>query len=206
MDYIKKPMVIEEVSFKIIDGKLLKEWKEEELPLVRRIIHTSGDFDYERIIKIHPEFISRAKEALKDGGKIYCDTKMIMAGVNKATLNRAGFQLVNYLDDEEIVRKSKEENVTRSILSLKKAAKENIRIYVFGNAPTALFALLEEIDRGLEVDLIIGVPVGFVGASESKEYLTNYNVPYITTRGTKGGSNIAVSILNALLYMIHGRY
>ncbi len=204
-DYIKNPMAIEDKSMDIIDGYLKKKWKEEELPVVRRMIHTTGDPDYEGIISMTPDFIEKSSESLKKGGKIYTDTKMVMSGISAKVLERAGLTLCNYIADRDIAEESKKTGITRSSLTVDRAVSEGIKIFVIGNAPTALFRLLELADEGFVPDFIVGVPVGFVGAKESKELLSQYQIPHITTLSNKGGSNVAASVINALLYMNFGR-
>lgn len=204
-DYIKNPIAIEDKSMDIIDGYLKKDWREEELPVVRRMIHTTGDPDYEGIISMTPDFIEKASESLKKGGKIYTDTKMVMSGISAKILERAGLTLCNYIADKDIAEGSKKTGITRSSLTVDKAVSDGIKIFVIGNAPTALFRLLELADEGFVPDFIVGVPVGFVGARESKELLSQYSIPHITTLSNKGGSNVAASVINALLYMNFGR-
>lgn len=200
--YIKNPKKIEMNSMDIIDEYLNDvEFSDEELPIVKRMIHTTGDVSYRKIIEFKYDFIKNAIEGLKKGGKIYADTNMIVSGVNKPALKKAGVEVVTYVSDEDVRNISKEKGVTRSMAALDKAVDEGIEMFAFGNAPTALFRLLEHVKDGkVKPKFIIGVPVGFVGAAESKEELSKYEVPYVRTNGSKGGSNVAVSVINALLY------
>lgn len=201
---ITDPNAIEAESFRIITRELGHLGLPEELAaIVKRVIHTTADFEYGRITEIHPGAVASARKALLDGCDIYCDTRMIEAGVNKRRLKELNCNIYTYIDHEEVITKSKELKLTRSILGIDKAAEnERTKIFVIGNAPTALVRIGELIDEGkLNPALVIGVPVGFVGAAESKEFIKARPVPTIVTNGRKGGSTVAVSILNALLYM-----
>lgn len=204
-DYIKNPMEIEKKSFEIITKELGdKTFPEEIGKVVKRVIHTTADFEYGDITIIKDGSIERAKEAIKRGENIVSDTKMAMSGINKRKLGEFGGKVFNYVSDEDVAKKAKELGITRSIVAMRKAIKENPKgIFVIGNAPTALFELMRQIKEGsVKPSLIVGVPVGFVGAEESKEELLKLDVPYIVTRGRKGGSTVAASIINAILYML----
>ncbi|MCX7903345.1 MAG: precorrin-8X methylmutase [Caloramator sp.] len=206
MIYLKEPLKIEEKSFEIIKSNIKKEFNLEELPVVLRAIHATGDYDYENIIRFKNEPIKAGIEALKDKVRVFTDTKMAYAGINKKLLKIIGASIYCYIDEKEIYENSKEKNITRSMAAIDKAVETNIEIFVIGNAPTALFRLCEYIERKIILPkLVIGVPVGFVGAEESKEVLYSLNVPSITTKGTKGGSNVAAAIFNAILYTVVGR-
>lgn len=200
--YIKNPKKIEMNSMDIIDKYLGDvNFSTEELPIVKRMIHTTGDVDYRKIIEFGHDFINSSLDGLKCGGKIYADTNMIVSGVNKPALKKANLEVVTYVSDEDVRKISKEKGITRSMAALDKAVDEGIDMFSFGNAPTALFRLLEHVKNGnIKPKFIIGVPVGFVGAAESKEELSNYDIPFVRTNGSKGGSNVAVSVINALLY------
>ncbi|MCX7883587.1 MAG: precorrin-8X methylmutase [Caloramator sp.] len=205
--YITNPMEIEKKSFMIIDEGLKKgDFSSKEILVVKRIIHTTGDFDYQDIIKFSKDAVEKAVEFLKKGCSIVTDTKMAFSGVNKNSVKKSNSIINCYIDDERVYKLSLENNITRSMASMDVAAMEGADFFVIGNAPTALFRLGELIKEGkVNPKFIIGVPVGFVGASDSKEYIREFNIPSITTVGTKGGSNVAASILNALLYMAVGR-
>ncbi len=128
---------------------------------------------------------------------------MAYMGINKRALSKTQCELKCFIDDERAYTLSKNLNTTRSSIAIDLAVKEGIDMFVIGNAPTALFRLLELVEEGkVNPKFIVGVPVGFVGAEESKEYLREFNIPSISTVGTKGGSNVAASIINALLYMV----
>lgn len=200
---ILNPADIETRSFEIITEELGHLNLSPELaPIVKRVVHTTADFDYARITEIQSGAVSSAVAALVAGCKIYSDTRMIIAGVSKPMLKKLNCELYTYVDDAEVAAQSKEKGLTRSILGIEKAVEDpDTRIFVIGNAPTALVRLGELILEGkVRPVLVIGVPVGFVGASESKEFIKKTGVPYIVTNGRKGGSTVAVAILNALLY------
>jgi len=207
MDYIKNPMMIETKSFEIIGQEghdILKGYTEEELMIIKRVIHTTADFEYGEITEIHPEAIKAAKKSFLSGKNIYADTSMIMTGVNRRRLEDLNIKVLNYVHDKDVYEVAEKEKITRSMAGIKKACKDDsIGIFAIGNAPTAIFQLKELIDAGYpKPDLIIGVPVGFVGADESKEILSDIDVPYIRVNGRKGGSTVAVAIINALFKMI----
>ncbi len=200
---ILNPADIETRSFEIITEELGHLNLSPELaPIVKRVVHTTADFDYARITEIQSGAVSSAVAALVVGCKIYSDTRMIIAGVSKPMLKKLNCELYTYVDDAGVAAESKEKGLTRSILGIEKAVEDpDTRIFVIGNAPTALVRLGELIQEGkVRPALVIGVPVGFVGASESKEFIKKTGVPYIVTNGRKGGSTVAVAILNALLY------
>lgn len=200
--YEKKPMAIENTSMDIIDEYLGDvDFKVDELPVVRRMIHTTGDVEYRHIIDIHEGFMAAARAVVKSGGKVYTDTNMVRAGINKKALAASGVELITLISDEGVAKIAAERKTTRSIVAMEEAVSMGCKGFIIGNAPTALFRLLELIDEGkVDPAFIIAVPVGFVGAAESKEKVAEYPVPYIRTMGTKGGSNVAASVFNAILY------
>lgn len=205
MNYVKEPKTIEKNSFEIITEELGdKKFDEKEGKVVKRVIHTTADFEYADILEIHEDAIESGINALKNGCDIYADTGMVLSGINKRVLGELGGQVCNFVHDEDVVIEAKKREITRSMVAIEKAMNnKNIKIFAIGNAPTALFTLKEKIEKGMpKPDLIIGVPVGFVGAAESKEIIKDLGVPYIVTNGRKGGSTVAAAIVNALLYMI----
>nr|WP_212382354.1 precorrin-8X methylmutase [Alkaliphilus sp. B6464] len=205
--YIKNPMEIEDKSMDIIEEVMGDtHFTEEEGIVAKRMIHATGDFEYRKIIVFKNDFIKEAKDSIKTGGTIFTDTKMASMGINKAALSKTDCKLKCFIDDERVLPLSRELGTTRSACAVDLAVAEGIDMFVFGNAPTALFRLLELVKEGkVNPRFIVGVPVGFVGAQESKEYLREFQISSITTVGTKGGSNVAASIMNALLYMVVGR-
>lgn len=206
--YIKKPMEIEIKSMDIIDEVMGDtNFSHEEMIIAKRMIHTTGDLEYRKIIDFQADFINIAKAEMAKGITIYTDTTMVYSGINKRALEKANCKLKYFIDDERVYARAKELGITRSSCAIDLALEEGIDVFVIGNAPTALFRILELVKEGkLNPKFIIGVPVGFVGAVESKEYLREFkDIPSISTVGNKGGSNVAASIVNALLYMIVDR-
>lgn len=212
MSYIKVPMDIEKRSFEIIEsemGAMKDRFREFEMPVVKRAIHTTADFNYGEIIEFSDCFMDEAREAILGGCRIYCDTQMIQNGLSKKNLERFGCEAYSLVSDPEVAEEAKRRGVTRSIVGMEKAAKDpETKVFLIGNAPTALYTLLEMIDKGEaeKPKLIVGVPVGFVGAAESKEELeARRELPYVLTKGRKGGSTVAVSILHGILYQLFDR-
>ncbi|WP_279118515.1 precorrin-8X methylmutase [Fusobacterium varium] len=210
-NYIKVPQDIEKRSFEIIGEELgdkINKFDEATLPVIKRVIHTTADFEYADLIEFMNDAINSGKEALKNGCKIYCDTNMIVNGASKMVLSKFNCEAYCLVADSEVVKEAKEKGVTRSIVGMEKAAKDpNTKIFLIGNAPTALYQLKEMIERN-EIEkpaLVVGVPVGFVGAAESKETFKSLGIPYITINGRKGGSTVAVSILHGILYQMYQR-
>ena len=199
-----KPMEIEERSFAVITRELgdLK-LQGEQAPIIKRVIHTTADFDYVRTLRFSKDAVKYAMEALKNGADIVTDTKMAMAGINKNILSELGGTVRCFISDEDVAAQAKSEGITRAAVSMRKAAQtlQKSVIFAIGNAPTALIELDRLMKSGtLSPALIIGVPVGFVHVCESKELILKGTVPYIVAEGRKGGSNVAAAIVNALLY------
>ncbi len=200
-----KPMDIEKRSFAIIT-ELLGDTKldpENEL-VIKRVIHTSADFDYVQNLVFSEHAVAKGIEALRGGCDIVTDTQMARAGINKTILSKLGGQVHCFMSDPDVALEAKERGVTRAIVSMERAAKlPKPCIFAIGNAPTALISLHEQMQAGkLTPALIIGVPVGFVNVVESKELIIGSAVPHIVARGRKGGSNVAAAICNAMLYQI----
>ena len=146
--------------------------------------------------------------AIKAGAKIVTDVKMIKAGINEARLKKFGCKISTYMNDERAMKMANAESLTRSAAAMRLAIKDGLdgAIVLIGNAPTAAFELADQIKKGkVKPALIVAVPVGFVGAAESKEVVAKLPVPYIIARGRKGGSTIAVAIFNSLLSMAEGK-
>lgn len=207
MDYIKNPMEIENVSMRIIESEIGEHsFSKEELLIVKRIIHTTADFEYKNLVEISKDAIEASKKVFKKSFTIYTDTNMALSGINKIALSKLNGKAICYVNLDEVHKVAKEKGITRSMAALEKACEDNVDIFVFGNAPTALFKLKELIKSGkANPSLIIAVPVGFVGAAESKENLDELNVPYIRVKGRKGGSTVAAAIVNALMYNVYER-
>lgn len=200
-----KPMEIEQRSFEIITELLGDRVLDPENELViKRVIHTTADFDYADNLTFSDHAVQKGIAALKSGCDIVTDTQMAKAGINKTILASLGGEVHCFMSDADVAAEAKERGVTRAIVSMEKAAQLPGKcIFAIGNAPTALIALHGLIEEGkLDPALIIGVPVGFVNVVESKELFLDSPVPHIIARGRKGGSNVAAAICNALLYQI----
>jgi precorrin-8X/cobalt-precorrin-8 methylmutase len=198
-----KPEEIEEASFGIIDAEAGDHgWHRAEWQVVRRAIHTSADFEYAHSMVLSDDVIEKALAALKSGAGIVTDTNMALSGISKPRLTSLGCSVSCHVADPVVAAQAKTEGVTRSIIAMRKAvAYADNRIFVIGNAPTALFELLRLVETGAaKPALIIGLPVGFVGAEESKNALASgtHDIPFITNIGRKGGSNVAAAVVNAL--------
>lgn len=206
-EYTKLPMDIEKRSFEIIEMEMGQHnFNAEELKIVKRIIHTTADFEYKDLLYMREDAINEALKLLKSGTTIYTDTKMALSGINKKALKALNCSAVCYVDSEEVEKIARTKGITRSMAAVEKALEDGIEFFVFGNAPTALFRLKELIEAGKgSAKFIIGAPIGFVGASESKEEIEKLSLPMITVRGRKGGSAVAAAIVNALMYMIYKR-
>lgn len=206
MDYIKQPMEIENKSMEIIAPYLADlKLNDEETKVYSRIIHAAGDVEYAPIIKLHPEAISAGKKAIQSGCNIYTDVEMVRTGINKRKLATFGGEVFCRVAEPEIIALAKEKGITRSMAAMQSFGKDlNGAIVAVGNAPTALYEVLRMMkEEEIRPALIVGIPVGFVGAADSKEALaTNTLVPYVTVEGTKGGSPIAASVINAIMYII----
>ena len=206
MDFIKEPMAIENRSMELIAPHLEGLGLDERATKVySRLIHASGDVGYAPITRMHPEAIDCAIAALKSGAHIYTDVEMVRTGINKKKLASFGCEVHCLIADPDIAARAKVEGITRSMIAMRQFGKDlNGSIVAIGNAPTALFEVLRLVrEEGIRPACIVGIPVGFVGAAESKaELAENGLVPYITVEGTKGGSPIAAAAINALMYLI----
>lgn len=209
MDYIKNPMMIEVESFKIIQDIINQEYPHYQFasadvePIIKRAIHTSADFDYlENLVFTH-DVVNKLNDFFKNsGGTLFTDTTMALSGINKKILDKLGINYQCYVADPEVAALAKEKGMTRSMAGIERAAEiAGPKIFVLGNAPTAIFKILEMVEANkLEAVAVIGAPVGFVGAAESKEALYESQIPAVVARGRKGGSNVAAAIINAILY------
>lgn len=211
----RKPADIEKRSMELISQEMETVPPKHHAPIIRRVIHTTADFEYEHTLAFSENAVESALDALSaaksaaEGGAlspvtIVTDTNMALSGINKGALSRLGCRAVCYMADPEVAEEAKRRSVTRAAVSMEKAARERKGplIFAIGNAPTALLRLKELIDAGaVSPKLVIGVPVGFVNVVESKEWIMESHVPYIVARGRKGGSTVAAAICNALLYM-----
>ena len=209
MDFIKQPMDIENRSMEIIAPHLAGlNLNEAETKVYSRMIHASGDVDYAKVIRLHPRAIEATQEALKRGANIFTDVEMVRTGINKKAFGRYGGKIECRVADPEIAEIAKREGITRSMAAMSAFGKELAgSIVAIGNAPTALFEVLRLAEEeNILPAVIIGIPVGFVGAADSKKLLAeNTLVPYVTVEGTKGGSPIAASVVNAIMYLLDNR-
>lgn len=197
---------IEENSFAIIDKEAGEHsFSPDQWQVVRRVIHSTADFEYKNLVVFHPHAIQSGIAALKNGCSIIVDVKMIQAGLNEDRLGAYGCKISSFISDEDVIKRAKEKNSTRAIEAMKKAHQLGIldgSIVAIGNAPTALLEIARLIkEENAKPCLIIGVPVGFVSAKESKEAILALDSPYIVSKGRKGGSAIAVAIIHALLFL-----
>ncbi len=203
-----KPADIEKRSFEIITRELGDKKLDPVCePVIKRVIHTTADFEYAENLAFSPQVVERAVEALASGVDIVTDTTMVASGINKRVLGGFGGSVLNYIADKDVAAQAKERGLTRSAISMERAAAlGKPLVYAIGNAPTALVRLYELAQEGALVKpaLIIGVPVGFVNVVESKELIMELDVPWIVAKGRKGGSNVAAAIVNALLYIASG--
>lgn len=198
------PGDIEARSMEIIQSEMgPHSYSPEQLPIVMRCVHTSADFDYVKNLKFTPGAVATGVSAIKEGCTIVTDTQMGRSGINKRVLEKFGGQAVCFMSDPDVAQEAKSRGVTRAAVSMERAAKLPGRVLLaIGNAPTALVRACELIEEGaFSPALVIGTPVGFVNVVESKELLETMPVEYIVARGRKGGSNIAATICNAMLYM-----
>ena len=201
------PAEIEARSMEIIGAELgARSFPADQLPVVKRVIHTSADFDYADNLVFSEGAVARGIAAVKGGCTIVTDTQMAWSGVNKRVLANFGGRAVCFMSDPDVAAEAKARGETRATVSMERAAAlEGSVIFAIGNAPTALVRLCELMDEGkADPALVIGVPVGFVNVVESKELLLTTAAPHIVARGRKGGSNVAAAICNALIYLASG--
>ncbi|MBS5149898.1 MAG: precorrin-8X methylmutase [Butyricicoccus pullicaecorum] len=205
MNQIMKPSEIEKKSFAIITQELgERTFPEGQSEVIKRVIHTTADFDYAENLCFSADAIHAAKTALSEGATIVTDTTMALSGINKTILAELGGTVRCFMAEPEVAAQAKARGITRAAVSMEYASKlsGNV-IFAVGNAPTALIRLHELIEEGAcKPALVIGVPVGFVNVVESKELFLGGTTPYIIARGRKGGSNVAAAIINALQYQI----
>ena len=199
-----RPEEIEQASMKTITEEM-GAWTgaEENLTVVKRVIHTTADFDFKKTMLFSAEAVTKARKALADGAAVVTDTQMAAAGINKAAAAKYNVRVICRMSDPEIREEALRRGVTRAVVSMETAVRDTPEaIFAIGNAPTALIRLCELIkEEKAKPALVIGVPVGFVNV-ESKELLARTDVPFIAAMGRKGGSTVASAIVNALLYGI----
>lgn len=199
------PADIERRSMEIIGQQLNEQQIVLDLvqaPVIKRVIHTTADFDYAKNLAFSKDAVPKARDAIRAGASIVTDTQMAKAGINKTLLSRYGGEVICFMSDADVAAAAKQNGTTRAVASMNKAASiKKPLIFAIGNAPTALIRLYELVEEEkVSPQLVIGVPVGFVNVVESKELMLQTSVPHIVARGRKGGSNVAAAIVNALLY------
>ena len=202
-----KPDEIEDLSFQIIQREVgAHNFTTEQWSIVRRMIHTSADFEYKDMVRFHPDAVKSGIDAIRNGKKIITDTNMVRVGIRQKELDQFGASIVCLMNEPMVHRKAKASGSTRARVAVDLAVKDmQGGIYVVGNAPTALMRLIELVKKQkARPALIIGLPVGFVNAAESKAALVTLDYPYISNVGRKGGSNVAASVVNALAIMASG--
>ena len=203
MTEIFEPHAIEKKSMEIITSELNgRTWPEPQFSIVKRCIHTSADFDYADNLRFSPDAEKIGVRLIRDGCNIVTDTKMAFSGINKNRLESYGGKAFCFISDDDVIEKAKERGCTRATVAMEKASElEGPTIFAIGNAPTALIEIDRLIKEGkLRPALVIGAPVGFVNVVESKEIIMQSGVPHIVPVGRKGGSNIAATICNAMMY------
>ena len=204
MEILKDPQVIERKSMKIINQELGDlDCSAQEKKVIKRVVHATAEPELAEAVIISQQAVESGLEALQSGANIITDVSMLQAGINNRKVSELGGEVNCFIGDQQIAEEAKQAGITRSMMCMRKAVKNKAnKIFAIGNAPTALFELVRLVREEKAVpDLIVGTPVGFVGAKESKLELEKVDVPYITLRGRKGGSAVAASIVNALLYM-----
>lgn len=201
------PQDIEAASFHIIEeefneqtGLNAEDFDPDEFAVIRRAIHATGDFSFSHLIRFHPDAIQAGLAAIRSGKNILTDVNMAAAGISKTILAPYGGKVICKVAEPSIATLAKEKRRTRSQTAIEEGMLDNIGIVAIGNAPTALISVMNLMkEQGIHADLIVGVPVGFVNAEESKEILQEIDSPYITCTGRKGGTTVSVAIVNALL-------
>ncbi|HHD63962.1 MAG TPA: precorrin-8X methylmutase [Desulfobulbaceae bacterium] len=200
---IKKigPLEIEAESFRLIEAELgPTDFSPEEFAVVRRCIHATGDFSFADTMRFGRDAVAVGVEAIRTGKNVLVDVNMAASGISEGLLEKFGGRVICRVSDPATMARAKKEKKTRSEVAMERAARDNIGIVAIGNAPTALLKVMELMESGrFSPDLVIGVPVGFVNAAESKEILAATSSPFITALGRKGGTPVAVAAVNALL-------
>ncbi|ATO50510.1 MULTISPECIES: precorrin-8X methylmutase [Brevibacillus] len=196
-----QPQEIESKSFEMITEELGPHpFTDDQYRVVQRVIHATADFDLGRSMQFHPDAVEAGIRAIQAGEPIIADVQMVQVGISKPRLKAFGGDVHVYISDADVMEQAKAENTTRAIISIRKATSQiKGGIYAIGNAPTALLELIRLVKEGkANPSLVIGVPVGFVSAAESKEELAKLDIPFITNLDRKGGSPVAVAAVNAL--------
>jgi len=200
LNFLAEPRAIEAKSMAIIE-QLIGDFSFPEKEIIKRVVHATGDPEMAALVEIHPEAVRAARQVFAGSKKIITDVKMVKAGISSRKTAQLGVAVYCAIDDPAVVKEAEEKRVTRAMAAISAlAGLLTGSMVVIGNAPTALAELIRLTEAGrVKPALIVGTPVGFVGAAEAKSALTRLAVPYVTVHGTKGGSAVAVSIVNALL-------
>ena len=196
---------IEHDSFAIVDNEAgAHDYSDTEWQIVRRMIHATADFEFNGLTHFHPQAVTAGLQAISQGSTIVADVEMICVGLSKPRLSHFGVDTHHFIADEDVIKQAKAENSTRAVQAMRKAQKLGLldnSIVAVGNAPTALLEVVRMIhEEGVKPALIVGMPVGFVSAAESKaETSLLKDIPWIVTDGRKGGSTLVVATIHALL-------
>jgi len=203
---------IEHSSFAIVDAEAgdRGSYSAEQWPLVRRMIHATADFEFNGLTEFHPEAMQAGLKAIAAGASVVADVEMICVGLSKPRLAHFGVKTHQFISDDDVIEKAKSEGTTRAVQAMRKAYQQGLldgAIIGVGNAPTALLEVIRLIEEeGAKPALIVGMPVGFVSAAESKDAVAELtNVPWVITRGRKGGSTLVVSAIHAMLALAEGK-
>ena len=204
--------VIEHDSFSIIDAEVGSHtYTEAQWPIVRRMIHANADFDFNGLTDFHPQAVAAGVAAMLRGGTpVVADVEMICSGLSAPRLAHFGMKTHQFISDADVIAQAQAEDTTRAVQAMRKAHRQGLlqgAIVGIGNAPTALIELARLIQKeGVRPALVVGMPVGFVAAAESKDLIALQNeVPWIVIRGRKGGSTLVVAALHALLALAEAR-
>lgn len=207
MQELIHPQEIERRSMEIIEAELKRQrifLEEEKLAVVKRVIHTTADFDFARTLCFSQGAVEKAGRLLRAGAAIITDTNMAKAGINQRALEKYGCRVLCLMAEKAVEEEARARGITRAAVSMEHAASlPGKKLFAIGNAPTALMALHKMMEDGyFRPDFIIAVPVGFVNVAEAKELILHSDVPYIAARGRKGGSTVAAAICNSILYSL----
>ncbi len=196
---------IEHDSFSIVDSEVgSHRYQQDQWQIVRRMIHATADFEFNGLVKFHQDAVTAGIAAINKGANIVADVEMICVGLSKPRLSHFGVTTHHFISDEDVITDAKAHNTTRAVQAMKKAQRLSLldnAIIAVGNAPTALLEITDMINNNeITPALIVGMPVGFVSAAESKEVTRTLNtIPWIITQGRKGGSTLVVAAIHALL-------
>lgn len=204
---------IEHDSFAIIDAEVGPHaYSEAQWPIVRRMIHANADFDFNGLTAFHPDAVEAGIRAMLAGGgtPVVADVEMICSGLSQPRLGHFGMKTYQFISDADVIETAKAEDTTRAVQAMRKAHRLGLldgAIVGIGNAPTALIELVRLVrEEGVRPALVVGMPVGFVSAAESKDLMAEVDeVPWIVIRGRKGGSTLVVAALHALLALAEAR-